>query len=110
HSLGQSAQKIVDAARSNHPQQVINDLPGTAKDPQVCRMDALNSCQRVSALLRNTSPQDAAEYKQFVLNCAQKVAEAGKDGSILSMGGSRVSPNEQNLLKDIAQALEIPQA
>jgi hypothetical protein len=109
-ALGQSAQKIADTARSHHPQQVIGDLAGTSKDPQVCRTDALDGCQQASVLLRNTSSQDATEYKQFVFNCAQKVAEAARESGIMGMGGSRVSPNEQNLLRDVANALGMQRA
>lgn len=109
-ALGQSAQKIVDTARATNPQHIVNDLSGTSNDPNVCRTDALNSCQQVSVLLRNVSAQDAAEYKQFVFHCAQKVAEAAKEGGMLSMGGSRVSPAEQDLLKDIAGALGMQRA
>lgn len=109
-ALGQSAQKIVDTARSRNPQQIIGDLSGTSKDPHVCRTDALNSCQQASLLLRNSSSQDAAEYKQFVFNCAQKVAEAANESGIMGMGGSRVSPAEQNLLRDVASALGMQRA
>jgi hypothetical protein len=108
--LGQSAQRVVDAARSGNPQQVLYDLIGDSKDPMICRTDALNGCQQAAVLLRNTSPQDAAEYKQFTFNSAQKVAEAASESGILGMGGPRVSPEEQELLRDISIALGMQRA
>ncbi|MEO7020780.1 MAG: hypothetical protein ABI234_11570 [Ktedonobacteraceae bacterium] len=110
NALGQSAKTIMDSARSSNPQQVITELAGTSRDPNVCRTDALNDCQQASVLLRNTSPQDAGEYKQFVFNCAQKVAEAANEGGMLNTGGSRISPAEQDLLRDVAGALGMQRA
>ncbi len=108
-ALSQSAKRIVDTARAGNPQQILNDLTGTSKDPEVCRTEALNGCQQASAVLRNTPPQDAGEYKQFVFNTAQKVAEAASEGGFLG-GGSRVSPAESNLLREIAGALGMQRA
>lgn len=105
-ALAQSGQRIMDAARAGNPQQMLNDLAGPSRDPIVCRTEALNSCQQASAILRNTPPQDAGEYKQFAFNMAQKVAEAASEGGFLSLGGgSRVSPAEADLLREIAGAL-----
>lgn len=108
--LGQSAQRVVDVARAGNPQQILADMTGTSHDAAACRADALNCCQQSAVLLRNTSPQDAAEYKQFVFNSAQKVAEAASEGGLLSMGGPRISTEEQNLLRDIANTLGMPRA
>lgn len=105
-ALAQSGQRVMDSARSGNPQQVLNDLAGPSRDPMVCRTEALDSCHQASAILRNTPPQDVSEYKQFVFNMAQKVAEAASEGGFLSMGGgSRVSPAEADLLREIAGAL-----
>ena len=110
-ALSQSAQRLVDTARAGNPQQILNDLTGTSKDPAMCRTAALNSCQQSSTALRNAPPQDAGEYKQFVFNMAQKVAEAAHEGGLLAMGsGSRVSPTESDLLRDIAGALGMQRA
>lgn len=109
NALSQSAKRIVDTARAGNPQHILNELTGTSKDPALCRTNALNSCQQASATLRNTPPQDAGEYKQFVFNMAQKVAEAASEGGFLS-GGPRVSPAESSLLKEIADALGMQRA
>lgn len=108
-ALSQSAKSIVDTARAGNPQQILNELTGTSKDPAVCRTNALNSCQQASSVLRNTPPQDAGEYKQFVFNAAQKVAEAASEGGFFG-GGSRVSPAESSLLREIANALGMQRA
>lgn len=55
---------------------------------------------------QKATPEEAEDYKRFVLNLAQKVAEAHREG-FLGVSGERVSEAEQNAVDEIAQALGI---
>jgi hypothetical protein len=50
-------------------------------------------------------PEAAAEYRQLIMEGAQKTAEAGKEGTFLGMGGKRISENEQQALEQVKTAL-----
>ena len=54
---------------------------------------------------RMVPPEESAEYRQFVLSVAQRVAEAGKEGGFLGIGGTRVSAVETRAIEEIAAAL-----
>lgn len=108
--LSGRAKNIVNTARSGDPKSVLFDLIGTSHDPAASRTDALNGCQQAASILRKASPQDAAEYKQFVFTGAQKVAEAAREGGFLGISGEKVAPAEQSLLKDIVNTLDIQRA
>ncbi len=47
------------------------------------------------------------EYRQLLMEMAQKTAEAGKEGTFLGMGGTQVSNLEQAALADVRAALNL---
>ena len=47
----------------------------------------------------------AAEYKQLILESAQKAAEASKEGGFLGIGGTLVSGKESQALAQIKAAV-----
>lgn len=49
--------------------------------------------------------EDVVVYREFILNLADKVANAAKEGSFLGFGGERVSEAERNLLAELTQAV-----
>lgn len=51
------------------------------------------------------TPDDAEAYRNFVLDLAQRVASAKKEGGVLGIGGKEISANEQAALDEIASAL-----
>ena len=51
-------------------------------------------------------PEEVDEYKQFVLDVANTVANAKKEGGVLGIGGKPVSEEEQKALDEIAQTLD----
>jgi hypothetical protein len=61
----------------------------------------------VSLVETKLGPETAAEYRQLLYQMAQKTAEAGKEGTFLGLGGTRVSEMEQAALADIKAALNI---
>jgi len=67
---------------------------------------ALEDCRAAAALVAaKSTPAEAAEYKQWTLSVAEKVAMAASEGGFLGFGGERFSEPEQKLLSDIEGAL-----
>jgi hypothetical protein len=59
-------------------------------------------------LKRKVKPEEADEFKKWLLAIGQRVAEASNEGGIFGFGGERVSDEEKNVLRQIAFALEQP--
>ena len=64
----------------------------------------------VALLEQKATPEEVDQYKQFIVNLAERVAEARKEG-FLGLSGERVSPEERAAVEQIAEALgtEAPQ-
>jgi hypothetical protein len=56
------------------------------------------------------TPEEADDYKRFVMTVAQAVAAAHKEGGFLGMGGKQVSEAEDRALDEISIALGSPPA
>lgn len=68
----------------------------------------LDDTRAAAALLASkASPGEAAEYKQWALSVAEKVATAATEGGFLGFGGERVSAAEKALIADIREALGV---
>lgn len=57
--------------------------------------------EALSLLAPVASDQDVAEYKEWVLETGQAVAEAAKEGGFLGMGGTQVSEAESAFLNRV---------
>jgi hypothetical protein len=69
---------------------------------------ALEHCRMIAALLKaKASPEEAQEYKSWVVRVAHHVASAAKEGGFLGFGGTQVSGNEVETINEIGVALEI---
>ncbi|HEY4032422.1 MAG TPA: hypothetical protein VGL94_00475 [Ktedonobacteraceae bacterium] len=75
--------------------------------PEETREIAIKASKEASAILGKVPPTDALAYKEFIVSTASKVAEAASEEDITGMRGSKVSPTEQALLKDIKGALGV---
>ena len=51
------------------------------------------------------TPEEAEEYRQFILRVADAVAHAHKEGGVLGIGGTEVSEQEQAVLDELARLL-----
>ena len=88
--------------------QAVQTREGIAinvKTPEELYKATIDTLQQASAALTKATPEETAEYKQFVLTVAQRVAEAGKEGGVLGIGGTRVSPAETRAIQEIGAAL-----
>ena len=66
---------------------------------------ALAELKAVAGILDGKAPENAAAFKAWLLQVAQKAAEAGTEGGFLGFGGVAVSDAEKATLAEIAAAL-----
>ena len=52
------------------------------------------------------TPEEAEEYRQFILRLADVVAHAHKEGGVLGIGGKEVSEEEQAALDRLSSTVE----
>ena len=69
---------------------------------------ALENCRAVANLLKaKASPEEAEEYKTWVVRVAHRVAAAAKEGGFLGFGGEQVSGSEVEIINEIGAAIEV---
>ena len=69
---------------------------------------ALAELTSVAGILDSKAPEDAAAFKAWLQEVAQKAAEAGNEGGFLGFGGVAVSEAEKSTLAEISAALSTP--
>lgn len=69
------------------------------------RKITIATLQQANLALAKATPDEIAEYKQFVLLTARRVAETGKEGGFLGIGGVQVSPPEMAAIQEIRTTL-----
>jgi len=75
---------------------------------QDVRGRALETCRAVAGVLKTKAgPEEAYEYKRWVLVVAERVASAAKEAGLLGFGGQQVSGGEVASINDIGAAIEI---
>jgi len=72
------------------------------------RTKAIEELRAVAALLDAKASGDAAAFKSWLREIAQKTAEAANEGGFLGFGGVPVSEAEKTTLSEIATALDSP--
>jgi hypothetical protein len=84
------------------------DRPQGISTPEDAQKLALDSLRKLNQILATKStPQEAAEFKQWLGGIGRRVAEASNEGGFLGFGGARVSAQEEAALKSIAGALGV---
>ena len=87
------------AARAAVSANVSGAQPMQLKDA------ALAELRAVSSILDAKASDDAAPFKRWLQDVAQRAAEAGTEGGFLGFGGVAVSDTEKATLAEIAAAL-----
>ncbi|HKG22910.1 MAG TPA: hypothetical protein VKC34_13500 [Blastocatellia bacterium] len=68
---------------------------------------AIEACGRAASILRaKADAKEGEAYKAWLLDVGARVATAAKEGGFLGLGGARVSRGEEEVLSEIAAALE----
>jgi hypothetical protein len=108
-----SMAKAYTEARNEHgASQLLDDL--VSEKPEVDRTRFESEEELRSTLLQHirdaialleqkATPEEVEEYRRFVMNVADRVAEAHREG-FMGMSGERVSEDERKALADIAEA------
>lgn len=120
--MGAIAEGIIEAehtaAKDSLLDAVITDILANADDevrgqteklsPDEVKAKALDTCRAVAAALgAKVSPEEAYEYKRWILVVTEKVAATAKEGGILGFGGEQISFNEVTMINEIGEALSI---
>ena len=89
-------------------EQLMNQLRSEGIDsPEAMADYALRNLQKALAFLGEVVYQkDIDEYKQWVLETGQAVAEAAKEGGFLGIGGERVSQAETDFLARVRAVID----
>jgi hypothetical protein len=106
------------AAQGSLLGEVISNIVANAEDDKrgqteklpldEVKVRALATCRAAaSALGTKVSPEEAYEYKRWVLVVAEKVAAAAKEGGIFGYGGEQVSGSEVATINEIGEAINI---
>ena len=66
----------------------------------------IDDCRAVADILdRKADANEAAEYKAWAMEIAEKVAMSAKEGGFLGFGGERLSEGEKEAIDEVASAL-----
>jgi len=112
-----SMAKSYGEARKQHGEsELLDEIASTKPEidrtryhsPEELREHGLQHLREAVELLeRKATPEEADEYKRFVLTLADRVADAHKEG-FLGLSGERVSEAERAAVGEIAEALGTP--
>jgi hypothetical protein len=109
------AQAYAEARRTQGESQLLDEVVASPPAVDAQRVRAAGdivslSTERLHDALRlvteKGSPEDAEQYKRFVLGVAQAAAEAHKEGGFIGIGGKQVSEEEQRALDEIRGLLD----
>jgi hypothetical protein len=110
------AKAYTDARRQHGASQLLDDIVGEKpklERPHVHSVDELKQQslehlrQGLALVEQKGTPEDADQYKQFVVGLAARVAEAHREG-FLGFTGDRVSDAERRAVSEVADALGVP--
>jgi hypothetical protein len=62
--------------------------------------------EAVRAVEEKGTPEEAEQYRSFILRVADVVAHAAKEGGVLGIGGKEVSEQEQAVLDELGRELK----
>jgi hypothetical protein len=59
-------------------------------------------------LLEKATPEEVADYREWLKAAAQRTALAAKEGGFLGVGGEQVSEREQQMLDTLGEIFSAP--
>jgi hypothetical protein len=96
HELASSAPQI-NPAEMGQPDQLKAELPERIR-------------AAIDLVEQKATPDEAHEYRDFILHVAEVVAHAAKEGGVLGIGGKEVTDREQAVLDDLRTQLSASRA
>jgi hypothetical protein len=111
---------IMESASDSAP-EIVRTLAESVKSgatrPALPAIPTGNRAQTIEALIallktavravEAKSPAEAEPYKTWLASVAGKVAQASKEGGFLGMGGTVVSPDEEEALRQLSEVLDL---
>jgi hypothetical protein len=95
---GERGSELIQQLASSPPQ--IN--PAEMGQPDQLRTQLPERIRTaVAAVEQKATPEEAQEYRDFVLHVADVVAHAAKEGGVLGIGGKEVTEQEQAALDEL---------
>ena len=99
----QLAQQRDASSQSDEDKAKAKQAADQAKgDPQSFFMGAIT---RAVGLVQQKTPDEVETYKAWLIACAQKTAEAAKEGGFFGFGGTQVTPQETATIASLTAAL-----
>jgi hypothetical protein len=104
----QLAQQRDASGKSDEDKAKVKQAADEAKgDPQSFFLEAIT---RAVALVQQKTPDEVGTYKAWLLACAQKTAEAAKEGGFFGFGGTQVTAQETASIERLTAAINAPPA
>jgi hypothetical protein len=88
-------------------QEMLKPDPGAKSPEDLANLALSGASKAVAAVTAKASAQEAGEYKQWLMQIAQKVAGAATEGGFLGIGGQQYSDPEKAMLQRVATALGV---
>jgi hypothetical protein len=100
--------ELKEAQQSIHASVKVTDFKSLRESLQTLAAD--KASQAVATLKSKGAAGDLDAYRSFVIDLADRTANAAKEGSFLGFGGERVSEGERAVIARISQALGLQPA
>jgi hypothetical protein len=91
---------------SQKPHRPIFNV-GPDIDRAEVRATALAACRDVAVVLAGVPPAEADTFRRWLVAVAESVAASATDGSFLGVGGHGARPDEQAMVRVIAETLGV---
>ena len=108
-----SGSELVDALAKDvaeKAQRRENPLKGFKPRGTLAGQEILDELGAVNEIVsQKATPEEAAAYRQWLLDAAQRVADAAKEGGFLGFHAVRVSEGEQKMLDKLHETLGVSQ-
>ena len=103
--------ELVDALAKDvaeKAQRRENPLKGFKPRGTLAGQEILDELGAVNEIVsQKATPEEAAAYRQWLLDAAQRVADAAKEGGFLGYHAVRVSEGEQKMLDKLHETLGV---
>ena len=83
----------------------VRDFKPRGADARQAILDELKRAGTIAA--EKATPAEAEAYREWLLDCARRAAEAAKEGGFMGFNAVRVSEGEQRMLDQLAEALGV---
>ena len=89
-------------------QQRKNPLGDFKARGAMAAKDILDELARAAAIVTEKgTPQEAEDFRAWLLECAKRAAEAAKEGGFMGFNAVRVSEGEERMLAELASTLGV---